>query len=425
MLLSSFRWAAAALALLTAADAISGAVYLEEPFASQEALARWHSSAVRDDYGALRLSAGRFHADAENLGLQTTEDYRFYAVSTPLSGGVFDNQDRILVLQYSVKHEQNIDCGGGYLKASLLPEAFDADTFDGDSAYNIMFGPDICGQDRKVQLIFRYRNKSYPLLRTVVPPADQLTHLYTLIVRPDQTYEILIDQRKEAAGSLLKDFAFPKATIEDASTTKPDSWVDEATIVDETDVKPAGYDDIPQFIPVGPIKPPRNWDAKKDGEWTPELTENPEYQGEWQPRRIPNPEYRGPWKRPHIPNPDYVPDDSIYAYRTAYVGLDIWQVKSGTIFDDILITDDEAYAHAYADKTYVKRSPLERAAKRKLDEEEEEELRRLDEMDGDDEDDSQGAGPTKEANRPTEDDTDGKAGHRDDSNHNGLLRDEL
>jgi calreticulin len=48
----------------------------------------------------------------------------------------------------------------------------------------------------------------------------------------------------------------------DMQAVKPSDWVDEATIIDETDVKPPGYDDIPKFIPIGPLKPPRWWNGK-------------------------------------------------------------------------------------------------------------------------------------------------------------------
>ena len=42
-------------------------------------------------------------------------------------------------------------------------------------------------------------------------------------------------------------------------------------------------------------------------------------------------------------NPDYVEDKELYAYSDfSFVGIDVWQVKAGVIFDKILITDDEA-----------------------------------------------------------------------------------
>lgn len=50
----------------------------------------------------------------------------------------FSNQGQPLVIQFTVKHEQSIDCGGGYIK--LFPSDLNQEDMHGDSVYNIMFG---------------------------------------------------------------------------------------------------------------------------------------------------------------------------------------------------------------------------------------------------------------------------------------------
>lgn len=76
---------------------------------------------------------------------------------------------------------------------------------------------------------------------------------------------------------------------------------------------------------------------------------NPEYKGEWSPKQIDNPNYKGIWKHPEIDNPEYTPDTNLYLREEVCgVGLDLWQVKSGTIFSNFLITDDIEYAKAQA-----------------------------------------------------------------------------
>jgi calreticulin len=35
-----------------------------------------------------------------------------------------------------------------------------------------------------------------------------------------------------------------------------------------------------------------------------------------------------------------------------HVGFELWQVKAGTIFDNILVTDDPAYASKFAQETW-------------------------------------------------------------------------
>ncbi len=90
-------------------------------------------------------------------------------------------------MQFTVKHEQDIDCGGGYVK--LFPSTLDAAAMHGDSVYNIMFGPDICGPGhRKVHVIFNYNGNNHLVKKTITCKSDTLTHLYTLIVNPDNTY---------------------------------------------------------------------------------------------------------------------------------------------------------------------------------------------------------------------------------------------
>merc|ERR1719335_1316459 len=71
-----------------------------------------------------------------------------------------------------------------------------------------------------------------------------------------------------------------------------------------------------------------------------------------------------------IDNPKYAPDDKLYSYpKFSTVGIDVWQVKSGTIFDNILITDDVDYAKEHAEKTWKAQKDGEKAMKEKADEE--------------------------------------------------------
>jgi len=67
---------------------------------------------------------------------------------------------------------------------------------------------------------------------------------------------------------------------------------------------------------------------------------------------IKNPAYKGEWVHPKISNPDYKEDDEIYVYESnKFIGVEIWQVKSGSIFDNFLITDDVEVAKQRAEKT--------------------------------------------------------------------------
>lgn len=67
--------------------------------------------------------------------------------------------------------------------------------------------------------------------------------------------------------------------------------------------------------------------------------------------QIDNPAYKGVWVHPEVDNPEYSPDDKLYLRKEiGTLGLDLWQVKAGTIFDNFLITDDVEAAKAVGDK---------------------------------------------------------------------------
>jgi len=345
----------------------SATVYFEEDFS--QGMDNWVVSQHKpeSERGAWALSPGKYSVNENNVGLQTTEDARFYQISTEIED--FSNKDKDLVLQFSVAHEQNIDCGGGYVK--LMPAGLDQEDFHGESPYNIMFGPDICGSTRRVHVIFNYKGENHLIKHNINAETDEDRHLYTLVVHPDQTYEVLVDNEERKSGSLLDDWDFlPPKKIKDPKASKPEDWVDEAEIPDPEDKKPEGWDDIPAQIVDPEAEKPEDWDDELDGEWEAPLIDNPDYQGEWKPKMIPNPDYKGPWEHPLIDNPDYEEDDQIYAYDShKYLGIEIWQVKSGTIFDDFLVTDDVDVAREAAEK-FLERQKEEIELRKKKQEEE-------------------------------------------------------
>jgi calreticulin len=73
------------------------------------------------------------------------------------------------------------------------------------------------------------------------------------------------------------------------------------------------------------------------------------------PCRIDNPAYKGIWVAPDIDNPEYKHDDKLYLQKDIkYVGFELWQVKSGTIFDNIIVTDSLEEAKKFAEATWGK-----------------------------------------------------------------------
>jgi len=114
---------------------------------------------------------------------------------------------------------------------------------------------------------------------------------------------------------------------------------------DPNDVKPDDWDNEPEKISDPDATKPEDWDDEEDGSWEAPMINNPKYKGVWHPKRIKNPNYKGPWIHPEIPNPEYVEHKNVYKRGPiGYVGIEIWQVKAGTLFSDFLVTNnvDEA-----------------------------------------------------------------------------------
>merc|ERR1711988_821703 len=152
---------------------------------------------------------------------------------------------------------------------------------------------------------------------------------------------------------------------------KPDDWVEEKRIVDPD------------------AKKPDDWDDEEDGEWEAPMKDNPEYKGDWNAKRISNPAYKGFWEQKKIANPEYKDDDTLYKYADfGFLGFDLWQVKGGTIFDNIIVTDDKGEADAFA-KKWKALSDVENAKKKEEDDAKakEEEAKKKDEAADDDDDD--------------------------------------
>jgi calreticulin len=374
-------------------------IYLKEQFNDDAWTDRWTISSdwkSKDELGEWTHTAGEWHGDAADKGIKTSQDARHYGLSAPLTQAYKTGEKKDLVIQYSAKHEQKIDCGGAYLK--LLPggDAFKATEFGGDTPYAVMFGPDICGHSNKrTHVILHYDKKDDNLLvkKNVNTEDDQLSHLYTLVLRPDNTFEVFIDNKSVRAGKLDDEFDFlPDKEIKDPDQSKPEDWVDEKKIADPSDVKPDGYDDIPSDLPDPDASKPDDWDDEDDGEWEAPMVDNPDYKGPWTPTMIDNPDYKGKWEHPKIPNPEYEYDPDMYAVckdGCTHVGFEIWQVKSGTVFDDIIVTDSLEEAQKFAEETFFKKKDGEKdmfdAAEKTR--KEEEEAMRGDEDDMDDMDD--------------------------------------
>ncbi|KAH8267832.1 hypothetical protein KR026_008474 [Drosophila bipectinata] len=351
---------------------------------------------------------------ANDLGLVLKSKAKHAAIASRLREPFDFKQDKPLVVQYEVTLQEGQECGGSYLKLlSAGKETDELANFNDKTPYTIMFGPDKCGSDVKMHFIFRHVNPingtitekhcNKPKNRLEEPFKDKLPHLYQLVVRPDNSFEIRVDHKIINEGSLLTDFkppVNPPAEIDDPNDHKPESWDEREKIQDPAAQKPDDWDeDAPPQIPdPSAVKPqnwldneadmifdptavkPDDWDSEIDGDWEAPLVDNPacekvgcgkwkaplipnpNYKGKWRPPMIENPNYQGKWAPRKIPNPDFFEDLKPFQMTPiGAVGLELWSMSSDILFDNLIITDDVDVAREFAANSFdIKRRYIDR-----------------------------------------------------------------
>jgi len=368
----------------------SAKIYFSETF-DDSWESRWVKSQWKDSEGTAgkwALATGKFFKDEkEDAGVQTAEDSKFFGISAAFDS--FSNEGKELIVQYQAKYEKDVECGGGYLK--LGPKMDDQTKFGDPTVYNIMFGPDKCGYTKRTHLIFQYKGKNVLKKSDLDYKQDGegTSHLYRLILKPDNTVRVEIDEEKIYEGNLNDDWEVLKPKkIDDPEDKKPSDWVEDSMMDDPEDKKPDDWVEEKRIVDAA-AKKPDDWDDEEDGEWEAPMIDNPDYHGDWSVKRISNPAYKGFWEAKKIDNPEYEDDNAVYKYADfGFIGFDLWQVKGGTIFDNVIVCDDKAEADAFAAK-WKALSEVEKAEKKKADDAKKEDDKKKEDEADDDDDDSE------------------------------------
>lgn len=376
------------IALLGLLTSVNGNLLFEETFATDPFIeGKWKLSSQAKYAGQpvkVLASSSAPVEFANDQGVQLTQEMKHYGFGVQFDTPITIANKDDLVIQYELKLEETLNCGGAYIK--LLRDVDDITQLDSSSPYSIMFGPDKCGGTNKVHFILQHQN---PLTKvweekhfneTIPVRADRNTHLYTLVLRKDQSFDIFVDEKIAKSGNLLTHMVpaiNPPEFIDDPTDSKPEDWVDEPMITDPDAVKPADWDedaprkipdvkatkpaawldDAPTKIPDPSMTKPVDWDDEEDGEWEAPLIDNPEcekagcgvwtqplipnpaYKGKWIAPKIANPAYIGEWKARQIPNPAYFEDQSplqSLAPMTA-LAVEVWTINGGIHFDNFVI----------------------------------------------------------------------------------------
>ena len=211
--------------------------------------------------------------------------------------------------------------------------------------------------------------------------------LYTLIVKPDQSFEIKIDGESSRNGTLLDDFTpsvNPEAEIDDEDDKKPEDWDEDAPfeVVDETAEKPEDWlEDEPKTIPDPEAEKPEDWDDEEDGDWDAPLVRNPNcdevsgcgpwtkptkpnpaFKGKWTAPLVDNPLYKGVWAPRKIANPNYFEDKTPANFEPiGAIGIELWSMQNDILFDNIYIGHSIEDAKKLEEETFVPKKAAEKA----------------------------------------------------------------
>merc|ERR1712178_543600 len=121
-----------------------------------------------------------------------------------------------------------------------------------------------CGYTKRTHLIFNYKGKNV-LKKSDLDykqEGEGTSHLYRMILKPDNTVRVEIDEDKIYEGSIKEDWEVLKPKeISDPEDKKPSDWVEDKRIVDSD------------------AKKPDDWDDEEDGDWEAPMKDNPEYKG--------------------------------------------------------------------------------------------------------------------------------------------------
>nr|CAG4644111.1 EOG090X09BQ [Lepidurus arcticus] len=339
-----------------------GSVYFAEHFDNAEDVdARWTKSQAKKDGAdeAIAKYDGKWAVESllkdglkGDLGLVLKSKAKHAAISAMLDRP-FHFTNRPLIVQYDVTFQSGQECGGAYLKLISHESGMRLSQFHDKTPYTIMFGPDKCGNDQKLHFIFRHKNPKNGTIteKHAKKPSgridevfkDNIPHLFTLMIRPDNTFDVSVDYKIVNSGNLLEDFSppvNPPSEIDDPSDSKPEDWDEREKIPDPEASKPEDWDEeAPPQIPDPSASQPDGW-LEDEPEMIPDPTaEKPE---DW------DDDMDGAWEAPLVNNPA--------CEKAGAIGFELWSMSDNIFFDNIIITDEKAVAEQWAAESFdVKR----------------------------------------------------------------------
>jgi calnexin len=325
-----------------------------------------------------------------------TENYsQNYAISHQFRHPI-ETRGKLLLVQYEVRSQYFFDCTSAVMTLYTDP-AFNSSELNNDTSWFLSFGPYRCGDINESRFHILKDGTVHKMKHPHWIPVDTVTHLHTLIIRKNGTFEVLLDDKSIRNGTFSADFdppLFEAPTIDDPRQKKPPDWDDRVYVPDPNGVKPADWDDDaperipyaarltpppgwlvdePPRVPRTDAKQPDDWDEDKMGKWRPPSMRNPACAkapgcGPYNPPMVPNPKARGKWKAKYVRNPNFkgewkpaqIPNPSYHGQSTEFVippltaiGFNIWAKNRDVAFTNIAIANEEEGIRAWNREDFV------------------------------------------------------------------------
>ena len=306
-------------------------------------------------------------------------------ISTLFPAPIYTPNETI-VIQYETRAQLVYTCFSSIMR--IYTSEFDVYHQTNYTNQFLEFGPDYCKGLHNARLNFFTKDESaktitHKLKANITVPGDEIPHLYTLIIRPNNTFEYMIDTMSfyngTFTGSFTPNFVEPEF-IDDPNDHKPSDWEDNEFIPDLTATKPNDWNESepemipnprvrrpplgwrlhePEMIPDPKAQKPEEWNDRIHGQWKPKMIPNPKckigcgpwkppliknkkYKGKWSPPLIRNPKFKGIWKPKQIPNPNYKPVGNFEMPPIYGIGFSVWSYYHDVAITNIMIANNES-----------------------------------------------------------------------------------
>jgi calreticulin len=292
------------------------------------------------------------------LGLTTTQSHRDYILYTSFIRPM-NTTERDFVLSYTLRMNPFVDCSGQFVK--IMDSNSDMNRFNKELPFAIKFGPDICGPSfKRTHVVIMYKGKEYETNRPIGVIKDPFTHSYTLIIRKNNSYAVLIDGEIADESTLEERFNFTqnehKATKDSVETTRQKSIqgveIGEEDDDDINDAQEHLNNDEPTQVAaekveeeVSPNDSPEQVNNDEPTQTAEEegvsLNDSPEQANNDEPTQAAEEEEEVISIKDSIDNEEDDDDFPPFGHfeSLGYLGIDVHQSCCGSLFDNFVVTD--------------------------------------------------------------------------------------